>query len=80
MITDRHWQRIVDEITAIYPTLRSYVFNVNPEISDSEWRYCCFFMYGFDVNAEARLLNINPASVRTKHLRLKDKFQRNLPA
>lgn len=79
LITDRHWQRIVDEITAIYPTLRGYVFNVNPGISDSEWQYCCFFMYGFDVNAEARLLNINPASVRTKHLRLKDKLQITLP-
>lgn len=80
LITDRHWQRIVDEITAIYPTLRGYVFNAHPEISDQEWQYCCFFMYGFDVNEEARLLNINPASVRTKHLRLKEKLKISLPA
>lgn len=80
LITDRHWQRIVDEITAIYPTLRGYVFNAHPEISDLEWQYCCFFMYGFDVNGEARLLNINPPSVRTKHLRLKEKLQITLPA
>lgn len=80
LITDRHWQRIVDEITAIYPTLRGYVFNAHPEISDSEWQYCCFFMYGFDVNAEARLLNINPPSVRTKHLRLKEKLKITLPS
>lgn len=80
LITVRHWQRIIDEITAIYPTLRSYVFNVYPDISDQEWQYCCFFMYGFDVNTESRLLNINPASVRTKHLRLKEKLKITLPA
>lgn len=79
LISDRYWQRIVNEITTIYPSLRGYVFNVYPSISDQEWQYCCFFMYGFDVNEEARLLNINPASVRTKHLRLKDKLKITLP-
>lgn len=80
LITDRYWQRIMNEITSIYPSFRAYVFNIYPEISDQEWQYCCFFMYGFDVNTEARLLNINPASVRTKHLRLKEKLKITLPS
>lgn len=80
LITDKYWQRIMNEITSIYPSLRAYVFNIYPEISDQEWQYCCFFMYGFDVNTEARLLNINPASVRTKHLRLKEKLKITLPS
>lgn len=79
LITERYWQRIVNEITTIYPSLRAYVFNVYPEILDKEWQYCCFFMYGFDVNTEARLLDIGPASVRTKHLRLKEKLKIVLP-
>lgn len=80
LITDRYWQRIMNEVTSIYPSLRAYVFNIYPEISEQEWQYCCFFMYGFDVNTEARLLNINPASVRTKHLRLKEKLKIALPS
>lgn len=79
LVTDRYWQRVMNEITTIYPSLRAYVFNVCPEILDQEWQYCCFFMYGFDVNTEARLLNINPASVYTKHLRLKEKLGITLP-
>lgn len=78
-LTERHWVRIENEIMTIYPSLKSYIFNVCPEISDQEWRYCCFFMYGFDVNTEARLLDINPGSVRTKHLRLKEKLKITLP-
>ena len=80
LLTDRYWQRIMNEITTIYPSFRAYVFNAYPEISDQEWQYCCFFMYGFDANVEARLLNINPASVYTKHLRLKEKLRITLPA
>lgn len=80
LLTDRYWQRIMNEITIIYPSLRAYVFNTCPEILDQEWQYCCFFMYGFDVNTEARLLNINPASVYTKHLRLKEKLKITLPS
>lgn len=80
LITERYWQRIMNEITTFYPSLRAYVFNVCPDILDQEWQYCCFFMYGFDVNVEARLLNINPASVYTKHLRLKEKLKVTLPA
>ena len=80
LLTDRYWQRIMNEITTIYPSFRAYVFNAYPEISDQEWQYCCFFMYGFDANVESRLLNINPASVYTKHLRLKEKLRITLPA
>ena len=79
LLTERHWTRIENEIMTIYPSLKSYIFNVCPEMSDQEWRYCCFFMCGFDVNTEARLLDINPASVRTKHLRLKEKLKITLP-
>lgn len=43
-------------------------------LSEQEWQYCCFCMFGFDTNAEAKLLNINLASVRTKRHRLRQKL------
>lgn len=79
LIAEAHWLRIESEVIAIYPSLRAFVFEVCPELSEQEWRYCCFFMLGFDVNSEARLLNINPQSVRTKHSRLKEKLKITLP-
>ena len=79
LLSERHWARIENEIMTIYPSLKSYIFNVWPGISDQEWHYCCFFMCGFDVNTEARLLDITPASVRTKHMRLKEKLKITLP-
>lgn len=79
LLTERHWVRLESEIITIYPSLKSYIFNSCPEMSEQEWHYCCFFMYGFDVNTEARLLDINPGSVRTKHLRLKEKLKITLP-
>lgn len=79
LVAEAHWRRIESEVIAIYPSLRAFVFDACPEFSEQEWHYCCFFMLGFDVNSEARLLNINPQSVRTKHSRLKEKLKITLP-
>ena len=79
LVSEAHWLRIESEVIAVYPSLRAFVFVACPELSEQEWRYCCFFMLGFDVNSEARLLNINPQSVRTKHSRLKEKLKITLP-
>jgi hypothetical protein len=79
MINKKKWEQIELDIMTIYPSYRAYIFNVYPQISDKEWQYCCFFMYGFDVNAEAKLLNINPNSVRIKHSRMREKLKIVLP-
>lgn len=80
LITEKQWRLIEKEITSIYPNLYSYILDICPELSDQEWRYCCFCMFGFDITSEAKLLNINPTSVSTKRLRLKQKLNILLPA
>ena len=79
LITNDCWKLITEEITAIYPNLQTYIYNLSPDFSEQEWKYCCFYMYGFDTNAEAKLLNININSVKTKHMRLRQKLNIKLP-
>ncbi len=74
LITNRHWELIVKEITEIYPNLYFLINDIYPNISEQDWQYCCFGMMEFDTNSEAKLLNINPTSVRTKRLRLRQKL------
>lgn len=74
LITSRHWELIVKEITGIYPNIYIFINEVCPNISEQEWQYCCLGMLEFDTNSEAKLLNINPTSVRTKRLRLRQKL------
>lgn len=80
LITEKQWLLIEKEITSIYPNLYSYILDICPELSDQEWKYCCFCMFGFDITSEAKLLNINPTSVSTKRLRLKQKLNIMVPA
>ncbi len=77
LITEKLWKQIVDEITSIYPNLYSYILDQSLDLTDQEWQYCCFCMLGFDTNSEAKLLNINLTSARTKRHRLKKKL--NVP-
>lgn len=79
LITEKQWCLIEKEITSIYPKLYSYILDICPELSDQEWKYCCFCMFGFDITSEAKLLNINSTSVSTKRLRLKQKLNISLP-
>ena len=79
LITNDCWKLITEEVTTIYPNLQTYIYNLSPDFSEQEWKYCCFYMYGFDTNAEAKLLNININSVKTKHMRLRQKLNIKLP-
>ena len=78
LITNRHWELIVKEITEIYPNIYFFINDTCPNISEQEWQYCCLAMLEFDTNSEAKLLNINTASVRTKRLRLRQKLNLTL--
>ena len=78
LITSRHWELIVKEITEIYPNIYFFINDTCPNISEQEWQYCCLAMLEFDTNSEAKLLNINTASVRTKRLRLRQKLNLTL--
>lgn len=80
LITEKQWSLIVKEITGIYPNLHSYILDLCLTLTDQEWQYCCFCMFGFDTNAEAKLLNINLTSVRTKRHRLRQKLNLTIPA
>lgn len=79
LITESLWKLIYNDITAIYPNLYDYISNLCPDLTEQEIDYCCFCMYGFDTNAEARLLSISPGSVRTKRLRLRQRLNITLP-
>ena len=78
LITSRFWELIVKEITEIYPNIYFFINDTCPNISEQEWQYCCLAMLEFDTNSEAKLLNINTASVRTKRLRLRQKLNLTL--
>lgn len=80
LISKDQWKLIVNEITSIYPNLYNYLFSLCPTLSDEDFQYCCFYLYGFDTNAEAKLLNIATGSVRRKHNRLKEKLNITLPS
>lgn len=79
LITENQWQLIYKEITAVYPNFYEYIYNLCPNLTTQEIEYCCFCMYGFDTNAEAKLLNISPGSARTKRLRLRQRLNITLP-
>lgn len=74
LITDEQWKLITDEITHIYPSLHKYIYSLCPDLSEQDFQYCCLYMYGFDTNTEAKLLNITVDSVRKKRLRLRRKL------
>jgi len=74
LITDNLWKLIADEIDIVYPEFRKLIYDLCPDLTTQEWQYCCFYMFGFDGSDEAKLLNISPNSVRTKHLRLRQKL------
>lgn len=79
LITDELWRLILEEITNIYPNFYDYINSLCPDLSIREIEYCCFILYGFDTNDEAKLLNISPSSVRTKRLRLRQRLNITLP-
>lgn len=79
-ITKDQWRLITNEITTVYPNIYTYIYSLCPELPEQDFQYCCFYMYGFDTNAEAKLLNITPSSARTKHFRLRQKLNISLPA
>jgi tetratricopeptide (TPR) repeat protein len=80
LIGEELWEQIKQQAQKVYPGLRRYVINRCPDLSESEWAYCCLYMFGFDTNDEATLLGINPPSVRTKTLRLRTRLNIDLPA
>ena len=79
LLTPQLWEQIKRQAETVYPGLRRYVVNRNPDLSESEWAYCCLYMFGLDTNDEATLLGINSASVRTQTLRLRTRLNIDLP-
>lgn len=79
LITDEQWKLITDEITHIYPNLHRYIYSLCPDLQIQDFMYCCLYMYGFDTNAEAQLINITVDSVIKKRLRFRQKLGITLP-
>ena len=79
MLTKALWKQLVQEVTEVYPEFKSYILERYPDISETEWNYCCFCLLGFDGNDAARLLGITPSSIYTKTFRLRQKLNITLP-
>ena len=79
LLTNALWKQLVQEVTEVYPNFKSYVLERYPDISESEWNYCCFCLLGFDGNDAAKLLGITPSSIYTKTFRLRQKLNITLP-
>lgn len=80
LINEDLWKLITDEVTNTYPEFYNYIYSLCQDLAEQDFQYSCFILYGFDSNAEAKLLNITPGSVRTKRLRLKQKLNIELPS
>lgn len=74
--TDKAWRSIMMEVDRIYPKFYSLLKEAFPNLTESEWQYCYLHIFGFDANDEAKLLGINPDSVRMKRTRINQKQQK----
>ena len=78
-LTEKRWKAITNEITTIYPELYNYIYSLGPNLPEEDFQYCCLYLFGFDTNTEAKLLNIAPNSVSKKRSRLKLKLNITFP-
>lgn len=74
LIDEKFYKLMEKDIRNIYPKYKALILNLYPEISVSEWQYCCLLIFGLDNKSESRLLCISPQSVRTRRLRLRKKL------
>lgn len=73
--SDKAWRSIIMEVDKIYPRFYSLLKEAFPNLTESEYQYCYLHIFGFDANNEAKLLGINPDSIRTKRTRIKQKLE-----
>ncbi len=76
--TDKAWRSIMMEVDKIYPRFYSLIKEEFPSLTEAEWQYCYLHIFGFDTNDEAKLLGINPDSVRMKRTRVNQKRQKQV--
>ena len=74
LITSSMWKSIVNEVSISYPSFKSNLLDLCPDLSDTDWEYCCLLMFDLDSNSEAILLNIIPESVRKRRLRIRQRL------
>lgn len=74
LIDEKLYKAMEKDIRSIYPKYKALILEFYPEISISEWQYCCLLIYGLDNKSESRLLCVAPQSVRTRRLRLRKKL------
>lgn len=66
------------EVDKIYPQFYSLLKEAFPNLTESEYQYCYLHIFGFDANDEAKLLGINPDSIRMKRTRIKQKLEKQV--
>lgn len=76
--TDKTWHSIMTEVDKIYPQFYSLLKEAFPNLTESEYQYCYLYIFGFDANDEAKLLGINPDSIRMKRTRIKQKLEKQV--
>lgn len=74
--TDKTWNSIMAEVDKVYPRFYSLLKEAFPNLTEPERQYCYLHIFGFDSNDEAKLLGINPDSIRTKRTRIKQKLEK----
>ena len=74
LIDEKLYKAMEKDIRSIYPKYKALILEFYPEISISEWQYCCLLIFGLDNKSESRLLCVAPQSVRTRRLRLRKKL------
>lgn len=71
---DKAWHPITSEIDKIYPKFYSLLKDTfHPTLTEQEFLYCYLHVFGFDGNDEAKLLGVNPDTVRMKRSRINQK-------
>lgn len=76
--SDKVWRSIMIEVDKIYPKFYSLLNEACPNLTEQELQYCYLHIFRFDTNDEAKLLGINPDSVRIKRSRINQKLQKDI--
>ena len=64
LISEELWEQIKQQAQKIYPGLRKYVIDRCPDLSESEWAYCCLYLFGFTALGITQIANVGAYRIR----------------
>ncbi len=73
--SDAHWENLKAHFEEVHPTLFAKLYEVCPDLSATDLRYCAYQKMGLSKKEIATLLHLDPESVRKHQYRIKQKLK-----